>query len=82
MNTFNNIIIGFGKGGKTLAVALAKKGESVALIEQNPEMYGGTCINIGCIPSKKLLTLSQEKHPTTLQEKAEYYEQAIDETTK
>lgn len=82
MNTFNNIIIWFWKGGKTLAVALAKKWESVALIEQNPEMYGGTCINIWCIPSKKLLTLSQEKHPTTLQGKAEYYEQAIDETTK
>ena len=82
MNTFDNIIIWFWKGGKTLAVALAKKWETVALIEQNPEMYGGTCINIWCIPSKKLLTLSQENHPTTLQEKAEYYQQAIDETTK
>ena len=46
-----NIVVGFGKGGKTLAKFLAGKGESVVVIEQSPRMYGGTCINIGCIPS-------------------------------
>lgn len=30
-------------------------GDKVALIEQSPQMYGGTCINVGCIPTKKLL---------------------------
>ncbi|WP_273708984.1 hypothetical protein, partial [Leuconostoc mesenteroides] len=45
-----NIVVGFGKGGKTLAKFLAGKGESVVVIEQSPRMYGGTCINIGCIP--------------------------------
>lgn len=54
MKNFDNIIIGFGKGGKTIAGALAGKGESVALIEKSNRMYGGTCINVACIPSKSL----------------------------
>lgn len=52
---FDAIIIGFGKAGKTLAGFLAKKGEKVALIERSEKMYGGTCINIGCIPTKTLV---------------------------
>ena len=52
---YNSIIIGFGKGGKTLAGYLGKKGEKVALIERSSKMYGGTCINTGCIPSKSLV---------------------------
>ncbi|XFE28291.1 DgaE family pyridoxal phosphate-dependent ammonia lyase [Listeria innocua] len=48
-------MIGFGKGGKTLAKALASKGESVLVVEKSTRMYGGTCINIGCIPSKSLI---------------------------
>ncbi len=51
---YDNIIIGFGKGGKTLAGYLASKGQSTALIEKDPAMYGGTCINVACIPSKSL----------------------------
>jgi pyruvate/2-oxoglutarate dehydrogenase complex dihydrolipoamide dehydrogenase (E3) component len=58
---YKNIIIGFGKGGKTLAAHLAKQGEDVAIIEQSDQMYGGTCINIGCIPTKSLI-VSGEKH--------------------
>lgn len=54
INKFDSIIIGFGKGGKTLAVDLASRGEKVALIEKSDEMYGGTCINKACIPTKKL----------------------------
>lgn len=50
-----NIVVGFGKGGKTMAKFLAGKGESVVVIEQSTLMYGGTCINIGCIPSKFLI---------------------------
>ena len=52
--TYQNLIIGFGKAGKTLAGFLAKKGESVALVERSKERYGGTCINVACIPSKSL----------------------------
>lgn len=59
MDKFQNIIIGFGKGGKTLAKKLATKGESVLVIEKSTRMYGGTCINIGCIPSKSLIVNSE-----------------------
>lgn len=55
MEKYQNIVIGFGKGGKTLAKALASKGESVLVVEKSTRMYGGTCINIGCIPSKSLI---------------------------
>ena len=58
--TFKNLIIGFGKAGKTLAKSLANKGESVAIVEQSTRMYGGTCINIGCIPSKSLIVNGQK----------------------
>lgn len=60
MTTFKNIIIGFGKGGKTLAKTLAVKGEQVLLIEASAQMYGGTCINVGCIPSKALITSAEK----------------------
>ena len=50
MNKYKNIIIGFGKGGKTLAKEIAMRGEEVLMIEESELMYGGTCINVGCIP--------------------------------
>ena len=46
----DNIIIGFGKAGKTLANYLGNKGENTVLVEKSSNMYGGTCINVGCIP--------------------------------
>ena len=55
MKSYKNIIIGFGKAGKTLAKTLATKGEEVLLIEESDKMYGGTCINVACIPSKTLI---------------------------
>ena len=55
MKQFDAIIIGFGKGGKTLAAQFAKRGKKVAIIERSSGMYGGTCINIGCIPTKTLV---------------------------
>ncbi|UEX90250.1 hypothiocyanous acid reductase MerA [Staphylococcus ratti] len=59
MKTYDIVVIGFGKAGKTLAKTAATKGKSVAMIEQSPKMYGGTCINIGCIPSKTLIHASE-----------------------
>ena len=53
-NKFDAIVIGFGKAGKTLAGDLGSKGQKVALIEKSPNMYGGTCINKACIPTKAL----------------------------
>lgn len=61
MEKYENIIIGFGKGGKTLAKTLAAKGQSVLVIEKSQRMYGGTCINIGCIPSKSLIINGEKK---------------------
>ncbi|MFW3333045.1 FAD-dependent oxidoreductase [Aerococcus viridans] len=61
MEKFDNIIIGFGKAGKTIAGTLAKSGETVALIESSPKMYGGTCINVACLPSKHLITAAERK---------------------
>ena len=54
MNTFDVIIIGFGKGGKTLAAEFAKRGRKVAIVERSDKMYGGTCINIGDRKSTRL----------------------------
>ena len=62
MNQYQAIIIGFGKAGKTLAATLAKTGWRVAIIEQSNTMYGGTCINIGCIPTKTLVHDAELQH--------------------
>ena len=55
MKNYDLIIIGFGKAGKTLAAHAAGHGQKVAVVEQSTKMYGGTCINIGCIPTKTLI---------------------------
>ena len=57
MNTkqYDLIVLGFGKAGKTLAAKFGSMGKSVAMIEENPLMYGGTCINIACIPTKTMI---------------------------
>ena len=57
MNTkqYDIIVLGFGKAGKTLAAKFGSMGKSVAMIEENPLMYGGTCINIACIPTKTMI---------------------------
>lgn len=52
------LVIGFGKAGKTIAMKRAAVNDKVAIIESDPMMYGGTCINIGCVPTKYLLTES------------------------
>ena len=60
MKQYDAIIIGFGKGGKTIAGKMAKLGKRVAIIEKSAQMYGGTCINEGCIPSKSLITQAEK----------------------
>ena len=60
MKEFDIIVIGFGKAGKTLAARMSSLGKSVALVEQDKGMYGGTCINIGCIPTKTLINAAEE----------------------
>lgn len=80
MDKFDAIIIGFGKAGKTLATEFAKREMEVAVIEQSDKMYGGTCINIGCIPTKTLV--HQAKMASTnsnagFDERAVFYRNAI-----
>src|SRR5258708_19950156 len=57
MNTMHVdiLVLGFGKGGKTLAATMGRQGKHVAMVEQSDRMYGGTCINIGCVPTKALV---------------------------
>ena len=55
MKKADAVVIGFGKGGKTLAGALAEAGRSVIMVERSDKMYGGTCINVACIPTKSLV---------------------------
>ena len=59
MEKFKNVVIGFGKAGKTLAKFLAQHDEEVLLIERSDQMYGGTCINVGCLPSKNMIINGQ-----------------------
>lgn len=63
MLIYDLIVIGFGKAGKTLAGKMASQGKKVALIERSKAMYGGTCINIACIPTKTLLVASEKGLP-------------------
>lgn len=52
---YDAIVIGFGQGAGSLVNQLANKGWKIALIEKNEESsYGGSCVNIGCIPTKIL----------------------------
>ena len=57
MEKFDVVIIGSGPGGYVAAIRAGQLGLKTALIEKDKEL-GGTCLNIGCIPSKALLTSS------------------------
>ena len=56
---FQAVVIGGGPGGYVCAIRLAQLGLNTACIESRGSL-GGTCLNIGCIPSKSLLNLSEE----------------------
>ena len=58
---FDLVIIGSGPGGYVCAIRAAQLGLKVAVVEKNPT-FGGTCLNIGCIPSKALLHVSERFH--------------------
>ncbi|WP_025682071.1 FAD-dependent oxidoreductase [Paenibacillus maysiensis] len=54
------LIIGAGPGGYVSAIYAAKKGIKVTLVEK--EELGGTCLNVGCIPTKSLVKSSEVCH--------------------
>lgn len=81
MRKVDAAVIGFGKGGKALAGALAAAGKTVALVEKSPKRYGGTCINVACIPTKSLVHSAalSAAQGGTFDERAARYAAAIDE---
>ncbi len=58
MDNFDFVVIGAGPGGYVSAIRAAQLGMKVALVEKRPAL-GGTCLNVGCIPSKALLESSE-----------------------
>src|SRR5215468_5590559 len=58
MASYDLVIIGTGPGGYVCAVRAAQLGMKVAVVEKNPTL-GGTCLNVGCMPSKALLHASE-----------------------
>lgn len=61
MNAYDVSVIGSGPGGYIAAIRCAQLGKKAALIERYPTL-GGTCLNVGCIPSKALLDSSEHYH--------------------
>ena len=61
VDKFQVVVIGGGPGGYVCAIRLAQLGFKTACIESRGSL-GGTCLNVGCIPSKSLLNLSEEFH--------------------
>ena len=64
MSKYDITIIGGGPGGYVAAIRCAQLGMKVALIEKYSTL-GGTCLNVGCIPSKALLDSSEHYYKAT-----------------
>ena len=59
MSTYDVVVIGAGPGGYVCAIKAAQLGLKTALVEKRAT-YGGTCVNVGCIPSKAMLHASEK----------------------
>ncbi|RZL93920.1 MAG: FAD-containing oxidoreductase [Variovorax sp.] len=57
---YDAIVIGAGQAGPSLAVRLAQAGRKTAIVERN--LFGGTCVNTGCIPTKTLIASARVAH--------------------
>ena len=57
---YDAIIIGTGQSGPALADRMDDEGVKVALLERH--LYGGTCVNVGCIPTKTLVASARAAH--------------------
>lgn len=84
MKKADALIIGFGKGGKTLAGALAAAGKTVIMVEKSDKMYGGTCINVACIPTKSLVHSAALSNAFggSLEARWTHYTEAIEEKNR
>ncbi|MFW6600201.1 dihydrolipoyl dehydrogenase family protein [Propionibacteriaceae bacterium Y2011] len=70
------LVLGWGKAGKTLAGVLGRQGRTVTLVEQAVDMVGGTCINIGCVPTKTLVHQAVQRRRDD--DPATYFRRAVD----
>src|SRR5262245_65833975 len=69
---YDLVVIGAGPGGYTAAIRAAQLKMKVACVEKRPnKAFGGTCLNVGCIPSKALLD-SSEMYEVTLHKLARH----------
>ena len=59
-SSYDLVVIGAGPGGYVSAIRAAQLGKKVAIIEK--QYAGGTCLNVGCIPSKTLLEFGTKVH--------------------
>src|SRR6266705_2394289 len=75
MEHFDTVLSGSGHGGYTAGIRAGQLGLKAALVEKEKDL-GGTCLNIGCIPSKALLTSSD--HFTFAKKEAEKHGIVID----
>ena len=64
MSSYDVVVIGSGPGGYVAAIRCAQLGMKTAIIEKYPTL-GGTCLNVGCIPSKALLSSSHHYEEAT-----------------
>ena len=60
---FQVVVVGGGPGGYVCSIRLAQLGYKTACVDSR-DVLGGTCLNVGCIPSKSLLNLSEKFHST------------------
>jgi pyruvate/2-oxoglutarate dehydrogenase complex dihydrolipoamide dehydrogenase (E3) component len=60
MEKFDAIIVGTGQAGPSLATRMVREGMKTAIIERN--LFGGTCVNVGCIPTKTLVASARAAH--------------------
>ena len=74
MSTYDAIIIGAGQAGPSLAAKLTSEGQKVAIIERH--LFGGTCVNTGCIPTKTLV--ASAKVANMAQRASEYGIELVD----
>lgn len=58
--TYNMVVVGAGAGGLVTAAACAGVGARVAIIESH--LFGGDCLNVGCVPSKALIRAAKAVH--------------------
>ena len=73
---YDLVVIGGGPGGYVAAIRAAQLGMNVSCVEQRPTL-GGTCLNVGCIPSKALL-YSSEKYAEARHELARHGVQRLE----